>query len=464
MKTFQFKGEEMSNDPRTDADQQTATGDGEPRTILLALWDGGGVVPPLLAVAKRLVARGHTVVVLGDPTIEPEATANGCKFTPWTRAPHRTSRDRDDDPIRDYLGKPRQQMREFRDYFFDSGAAWTADAIEAIDRHEVDVVMSEFMVIWAGVAAEIRGLPFVSLLTYPYAVPTKGFPPLGSAMVPAPKLLQPLRNRLIGSMSEMFYDRSKKVLNQVRTEHGLPQLRHSLDQVRAADSVVVLTPRAFDFPDSPAPSNVTWSGPILDDPAWVDTGWDAPWSHEDDRPLVVVAMSSTFQDQAPVMNRVVDALSDLPVRAVVSLGPALRSGEVKGAGNVWVSEAVPHAELIPQASLLITHCGHGTTVKGLAAGVPVVCIPMGRDQGDNAARIVAAGAGIKLARKASTPKIKAAAQRVLVEPSFREAAGRIARAIAAGAGDSDPVATIEGVLGNRREATRTQSQYRVASS
>lgn len=422
----------------------------DPKTILLALWDGGGVVPPLLGVARRLGERGHTVVVLGDPTIEPEATANGCRFVAWTRAPHRTSRDRSADPVRDYLGKPRQQMREFQEYFFNSGAAWTTDALDVIDRHGVEVVMAEFMVPWAGVAAEIRGLPFVSLMTFPYAIPSPGFPPLGAAMVPVPKPLAPLRDRLLASMSEMVYDRSKKVLNQVRTDHGLPNVRHSLDVCRAADAVVVLTPRVFDFPGCPAPGNVTWSGPILDDPTWVDTQWDAPWVDDDEQPLVVVAMSSTFQDQAPVMNRIVAALSEMPVRAVVSLGPALKPSEVHDADNVWVAESVPHAELIPQASLLITHCGHGTAIKGLAAGIPMVCIPMGRDQGDNAARVVAAGAGVKLKRKATTTKIKAAAEQVLSEPSFREAAGRVSRAIAEGTGDSDPVATIEGVLGRHR--------------
>ncbi|MBV6507395.1 MAG: hypothetical protein JJLCMIEE_00440 [Acidimicrobiales bacterium] len=47
----------------------------ESKTILLALRDGGGVVPPLLGVAKRLVERGHTVIVLGDPTVAPEAAS-----------------------------------------------------------------------------------------------------------------------------------------------------------------------------------------------------------------------------------------------------------------------------------------------------------------------------------------------------------------------------------------------------
>ena len=32
-------------------------------------------------------------------------------------------------------------------------------------------------------------------------------------------------------------------------------------------------------------------------------------------------------------------------------------------------------------------------MKGLVAGVPIVCMPTGRDQPDNAARLAARGAG-----------------------------------------------------------------------
>lgn len=418
-------------------------------TILLALWDGGGVVPPLLAVVGRLVARGHTVVVLGDPTIEPEATASGCHFTPWTQAPHRTSRDRDADLIKDYVGSPRRQLREFNEYFFACGPAWTDDTLRAIDDYGVDLVMADFMLTWAGVAAETRSIPFVSLSTFPFAIPSPGFPPPGASLVPVPKPLRRTRDRLLGAMSEMFYDRGKKVLNQVREQHGLPPVRHALDQVRSADAVVVLTSRAFDFPDCPAPDNVSWSGPILDDPGWARPPFEVPWTDDDDRPLVVVAMSSTFQDQVDTLRRVVAALTELPVKAVLSLGPALRPDEVPGSANVWVAPSIPHSHLIPQAALIITHCGHGTAIKGLAAAIPMVCIPMGRDQGDNAARIVSSGAGVKVKRTASTSRIKAAAEQLLTDPSYRQAAQRFARAIADSAGDTDPVTTIEKVLTGR---------------
>jgi UDP:flavonoid glycosyltransferase YjiC (YdhE family) len=94
-----------------------------------------------------------------------------------------------------------------------------------------------------------------------------------------------------------------------------------------------------------------------------------------------------------VLRSVVEALAGLRVRALVTLGEMLPEGEVQSTGSVVVVRSAPHGEILRQASLLITHCGHGTTLKALAAGVPIVCMPMGRDQNDTAARVVHASAG-----------------------------------------------------------------------
>ena len=58
--------------------------------------------------------------------------------------------------------------------------------------------------------------------------------------------------------------------------------------------------------------------------------------------------------------------------------------------------------------------------------VPLVCLPLGGDQPDVAARVVHAGAGVRLPRNASFMQIRGALQRVLTEPRFREAAQRMA--------------------------------------
>src|SRR5688572_29784411 len=88
------------------------------RHYLFAMWEGGGNVPPILGVARRLIARGHTVTVIGDPTIADEAERRGCRFTPWRRAPHRTSLRPEHDLLRDWETKnPFAMLRNYRDRF-----------------------------------------------------------------------------------------------------------------------------------------------------------------------------------------------------------------------------------------------------------------------------------------------------------------------------------------------------------
>ena len=54
---------------------------------------------------------------------------------------------------------------------------------------------------------------------------------------------------------------------------------------------------------------------------------------------------------------------------------------------------------------------------------------MGRDQDDNAARVVARGAGLRLRPSAGPKRIAAEVRRLLDEPGFRESAERLGRII-----------------------------------
>jgi UDP:flavonoid glycosyltransferase YjiC (YdhE family) len=177
---------------------------------------------------------------------------------------------------------------------------------------------------------------------------------------------------------------------------------------------------------------------------------------------VLVGFSTTFQNQIDVLHRVVDALSRLDVRAVVTAGPAIAPTMLPSAPNVYVCASAPHSELLKHASAVVSHCGHGTVIRALAAGVPVVCVPMGRDQNENAARVVFHGAGIRLKPAAAPARIAAAVRRVLEDEAIRERARALGARIAADARNSRAVPILESVAGagrrDRREAPQTASR------
>ena len=167
-------------------------------------------------------------------------------------------------------------------------------------------------------------------------------------------------------------------------------------------------------------------------------------------PLVLVALSSDFQDQEDVLRRAVAAMGMLPVRAVVTTGRGIDPETVDAPANVEVHRLAPHREILREAAAVVTHCGHGTTIKALAAGVPLVCLPMGRDQLDIAARVAHRGAGLRLDPSVSPDVIAGAVRQVLEDPSYRAAARHISAAIAEETTEDRVVAEVESLLSERR--------------
>jgi UDP:flavonoid glycosyltransferase YjiC (YdhE family) len=94
---------------------------------------------------------------------------------------------------------------------------------------------------------------------------------------------------------------------------------------------------------------------------------------------------------------------------------------------------------------VITHGGHGTVMKALIAGVPLVVVPLGRDQPGNAARVVHAGAGVRLRKNASVSALRAAIARVTEDPRYRAAARRMAARLAAERDDDRAIVELEQV-------------------
>jgi UDP:flavonoid glycosyltransferase YjiC (YdhE family) len=91
----------------------------------------------------------------------------------------------------------------------------------------------------------------------------------------------------------------------------------------------------------------------------------------------------------------------------VTLGGVFSPKELVAPANVTVVRSAPHGAVLPLSRVVIAHGGHGTVIKSLGHGKPVLCLPLGRDQKDNAARVEAAGAGLRLSAGASTAKLAA---------------------------------------------------------
>jgi MGT family glycosyltransferase len=425
---------------------------------LLALVDGGGNVPPELSAARRLVERGHAVTVLAEDSVALDVLATGATLRRWVRAPNRPDRRPENDPIRDWECKYPWQIvdRLIKTVFVGSGRDYAHDVRDAIGDLQPGLVMCSMFCVGGMVAAEAAGIPFDVLFPNVYPLPAKGIPPFGIGLRQAHGVIGRLRDLFLNGFIERLWDaKGLAGLNAMRRQHGLPPLAHFLDQLRRARRQLVLTSADFDFPGT-LPTGALYVGPVLDDPAWAEvTPWTPPAGGD---PLVLVAMSSTFQDQVGCLQRVVDALGTLPVRGVVTTGLAVDAAVLRPAANVTIVSSAPHRQVLQHAALVVTHGGHGTVMKALAAGVPMVLIPHGRDQGDTATRVTARGAGVALKRTAGPGTIAKAMRRVLRDASYRAAARQLGEAIRRDASSDALLRQLEAIpSGEERPRTVTES-------
>ncbi len=391
------------------------------KSYLFVTWEGGGNVAPVLGLAQRLVERGHNVRILSEPCLQKNIESIGAEFIAFKKYFTRT--DRTIDIIQDWNAGP-MNLATFDNIIFGPAMDIAQETLAAIKDTQTDVVVADLMMVGSMIAAEAHGIPHVVLFHMPEYLPGSNRPPGGFGLNPQTGHMGRLRDRLLSMVFKRVTNKFVPRLNAVREAFDLAPMNSFMDVYHQADLRLIQTSKAFDFPIAPAPANVRYVGPILDDPDWSDS---APMVLPSDgsKPLVVVSFSSTFQNQRQAIQRTITAMADLPVNGLVTLGPSMAKESFQASNNIEIMSSCPHSKVLPMASVVVTHAGHGTVMAALANGLPLVCLPMGRDQTDNAARIEHHGAGLKLSAKAKPQQIAQAISRVLNEPEFARNAQRL---------------------------------------
>ncbi len=387
--------------------------------FLFLTIDGGGNIPPVLGLATRLQDKGHTVHVLSEPCLKNPIESLGLNFISFKE--YFTRENRKEDICRDWDDSFLKKPAAFKNIIFGPAKITVQETIFALEQTKADVLVVDCLLLPALIAGEYLNIPRVLLFHMPEYMPGKNRPPGVMGLTPGKGSLGKIRDGLLGRIFSKILDSYLPLINGIRKNLQLPELKTVTSMIHQADLRMIQTLKGFDFPLDPAPENVRYTGPVLDDPDWVGE-WENPWKEGDKRPMVVVSFSTTFQNQAGAIKRCIQALAELPVRSLVTLGWAISLEGIELPEHVKVIRSAPHSRVFPFADLVITHGGHGTIMRALANGLPLICIPMGRDQNDNAAKVKYHGCGIALSTKAGKNKIKAAIQKILSTGSYTQKA------------------------------------------
>jgi UDP:flavonoid glycosyltransferase YjiC (YdhE family) len=373
--------------------------------ILWLNWSGGGNLPPSLGIARVLTERGHAVTFAGRPEMVPRVKTAGLRAIEITHA---------------YA----QVERYPQGHFMTRAACYlTSPAVAA----QVEAI----------VAAEAPDIVAIDAM-FPAALARA--PHFGR---PAVVFVHTFVFRQLDMWRKMF-----ATLDGMRQQAGFDALPGRDELWRGRERIISTSLAAFDAPAAPGWDMVRHAGPVLEDEKFaVPTG--LPWREEDPTPLVLVSFSTGFEQRnVEKVQRALDALAELPVHVVATTGGIVAPNELAAPANALVLNYAAHDPIIRRAAVVVTHGGHGTAMRSLRHGVPMVVIPgLAGDQPYVAAAVQEWGAGIALSGDAAVEAMRAAAQEVLSKPSYRAAARQRSTALAGIDGAANAADEVEALLG-----------------
>ena len=394
--------------------------------FLFVTLDGGGNLPPMFGLARRLQDRGHQVRFLTEPCLSEVVEKAGFAFSPFKK--YFTRQDRQEDLIRDYDAPAHKDPSPER-IMFGPARVVAAEVNRVLQEHQTDFLAADMLLPAALIPAEARRIPNALVFHFPEFLPGANRPPGVFGVLPGKGFLGRLRDRLLTGLFHKQLNQFLPAVNEARADYNLPPLHRTTDLIHRATLRPILTARRFDFPLEPAPEHIRYIGPVLDLPDWARGASPPAFHHDKGNPLITVALSSTFQNQMPVLRNIADAFRGMPVKGVITLGHALQSQQLEVPENVQVLPTASHDHLFERSDAVITHAGHGTLMRAFSYALPVLCLPMGRDQNDNAAKVKAHGLGIKLKPKANPKRIRQSLCQLLEHASYRDQAKHMQQAL-----------------------------------
>lgn len=365
------------------------------RILTLLSSAGGGDRQPVIALARRLAARGHVVSLWCDEPMTAMARNSGLPF--------------DVHPV-EQVGYISQWIGDLDSHPANPLVAWADDAmpfaVEAASSFRPDVVLTSLFTLGLArhLAAELR-------------VPSCFVNP-----------------------SFYFGDGQRRGWEDDWHGPFVPRLARECfwPLVREMDLVLHATDPGFDPPPQELPPGHHYVGflhweqesvtpAVLDEPGH-------PW-------VLVTASTARPGDEAVMLAAALRALEGRDLRVILTMPREGRA--VPETSNSVRAGYVPHSPVLSRSAMCVSHAGHGIVSKCIVNGVPMVLLPWDADQPGVAARAAAAGVAVVVPRDEVTPDTVRQAVDELSTSHHAATARTLQRAVATCAGVSDPVGLVE---------------------
>ncbi len=370
--------------------------------IFLGAFGDPGHAFPMLALGERLVARGHQVTLETWERWRSHVESAGMRFVPAPEYPVFPTRER---PLLPY----------------EAVVLATAKTRPSVVECGPDVVVHDILTLAPALAAELEGVPVATLIPHVYPVGAPGFPPYAFGA----RLARTRGGRRawtwLDPLLQAGLRRGRRELNDTRSRLGLPAVERLHGGLSERLCIVGTFPQ-LEYPrDWPAHVHVV--GPLM---------WEPPYHEVEpppgDEPLVLVAPSTAQDPQHRLLRASVAGLRDQPLRLLATWNRRALDRPVPVPANARLVEWVSYSRTMPGCALVVCHAGHGTMVRALASGSPVLAVPHAGDMAENAARADWAGVGIRLPWRLLSPlTVRMAVRQALADTELADRARALAQ-------------------------------------
>jgi rhamnosyltransferase subunit B len=415
-----------------------------PKKILFATIGSLGDLHPCLALALELKRRGHIVTIAATPFYRTIVEQCGFAFMPLRP---------DWNPTSGELVSQCENIRRgpevlLRKLILPHLQDTYGDLIVA--ARDADLMIAGELVYAAPLVAEKLNLRWASAILSPCTFFSVHDPP---HIPTAPELALvrkagPRFHRVMLNLSSRMIESWWRPVRALRRAEGLgPGINPLLHDKFAPGLVLALFSRCLAQPQSDWPPQTVQPGfAFYDRPQFADRAESELESFlNSGEPSVVFTQGSTAVHHPGDFYRVsIEAARRIGRRAILV---GAEPSAVPEALDVLAVRYAPYSEVFPRAAVNVHQGGSGTTGQAMQAGRPMLIVPFGWDQPDNAARTVRLGVALSISRKRYSPDRAAQAlQRLIADPRFAERAALVQKQMESEDGLSSACTAIEKLL------------------
>jgi UDP:flavonoid glycosyltransferase YjiC (YdhE family) len=414
------------------------------KRIVINCWGSHGDFFPYVGLALALKARGHEPVVATAEIYREEVARAGVEYAhvgPDLDPNDETLYERAMDQVRGSEVIVRELLMP---KLSETHAELSAAASGA------DLIVGHPLTVSVPLVAEQAKLPWVSTVLAPmlfFSATDLPVMPQAPLLSHAGKLGSWAARRVIRLAHRMTKGWFEPV-DRLRVELGLPPSGHPMfEGMFSPRLTLAIFSRVLGSPQPDWPPHVRTTGFVF------YNGPDAALSPELEEflaagppPVVFTLGTSAVGAAGRFYHESAAAVARLGVRGVLLIGSFEQNRPDDLPRDVLVVERAPHQLLFPRASAIVLHGGIGTTGQALRSGRPVLVVPHGHDQFDNAHRITKLGVARTLhPKRYRAPRVASELARLL-GADYRARAESVAAIVRSERGSDDAAEALERVI------------------